>query len=154
MEETITLSDASGVAEARRAATSLAQSLGCPEIVKANAALVVTEAATNILKYAGRGRIDLKSYHDAGSHGIEVIALDAGPGIASVERAMADGYSTGGSLGAGLGTIARQASLFDIFTREGQGMALLARIACDRPKAATRAAGAAKSERTGADLGF
>ncbi|MGI4857213.1 MAG: SpoIIE family protein phosphatase [Janthinobacterium lividum] len=153
MEETITLSDASGVAEARRAAMSIAQSLGCPEIVKANAALVVTEAATNILKYAGRGRIELKSYRDAGSHGVEMIAVDAGPGIASVERAMADGYSTGGSLGAGLGTIARQASLLDIYAREGQGTALLARIACDKPAAGLRAAGAAKSERAGADVG-
>ncbi|MGI4861324.1 MAG: SpoIIE family protein phosphatase [Janthinobacterium lividum] len=144
MEETITLSDASGVAEARRAAMSLAQSLGCSDILKANAALVVTEAATNILKYAGRGRIDLKCYRDTGGHGMEVIALDKGPGIASVERAMVDGYSTGGSLGAGLGTIARQSTLFDIYAQEGQGTALLARIACDKPTAGARGAAAAK----------
>ncbi|MCY0389387.1 ATP-binding protein/SpoIIE family protein phosphatase [Robbsia sp. Bb-Pol-6] len=153
MEETITLSDASGVAEARRAAMSLAQSLGCCEICRAGAALVVTEAATNILKYAGRGRIDLRPYRDAGSHGIAMIALDNGPGIASVERAMVDGYSTGGSLGAGLGTIARQAKLLDIYAREGQGTALLAHIGCDKPGTATRAALAAKAQRSLADVG-
>lgn len=153
MEETITLSDASGVAEARRAAMSLAQSLGCPDIFKANAALVVTEAATNILKYAGRGRIDLKPYRDADGHGIEIIALDAGPGIASLERAMTDGYSTGGSLGAGFGAMARQTTLLDIYTREGQGTALLARIACDKSTAASRAAGASKSGQRSADVG-
>jgi anti-sigma regulatory factor (Ser/Thr protein kinase) len=132
MEATLTLADQSGVAEARRASIQIAQSLGFSDRYQADAALVVTEAATNILKYAGRGEISLRPYRDGAmdaQQGLEVVALDRGPGIASLELAQRDGYSTGGSLGAGLGTMARLSSLFDIYSIEGGGTALLARIA-------------------------
>jgi anti-sigma regulatory factor (Ser/Thr protein kinase) len=132
MEATLTLADQSGVAEARRASIQIAQSLGFSDRYQADAALVVTEAATNILKYAGRGEISLRPYRDGATdaqQGLEVVALDRGPGIASLELAQRDGYSTGGSLGAGLGTMVRLSSLFDIYSIDGGGTALLARIA-------------------------
>jgi anti-sigma regulatory factor (Ser/Thr protein kinase) len=132
MEATLTLADQSGVAEARRASIQIAQSLGFSEKYQADAALVVTEAATNILKYAGRGEISLRPYREGamdGQQGLEVVALDRGPGIVNLDLAQRDGYSTGGSLGAGLGTMVRLSSLFDIYSIEGGGTALLARIA-------------------------
>jgi anti-sigma regulatory factor (Ser/Thr protein kinase) len=132
MEATLTLADQSGVAEARRASIQIAQSLGFSDKYQADAALLVTEAATNILKYAGRGEISLRPYRDGatdGQQGLEVVAVDRGPGIASLDLAQRDGYSTGGSLGAGLGTMVRLSSLFDIYSIEGGGTALLARIA-------------------------
>jgi anti-sigma regulatory factor (Ser/Thr protein kinase) len=132
MEATLTLTDQSGVAEARRASIQIAQSLGFSDKYQADAALVVTEAATNILKYAGRGEISLRPYREGamdGQQGLEVLALDKGPGIANLDLAQRDGYSTGGSLGAGLGTMVRLSTLFDIYSTEGGGTALLARIA-------------------------
>jgi anti-sigma regulatory factor (Ser/Thr protein kinase) len=132
MEATLTLADQSGVAEARRVSIQIAQSLGFSEKYQADAALVVTEAATNILKYAGRGEISLRPYREGAmdrQQGLEVVALDRGPGIANLDLAQRDGFSTGGSLGAGLGTMVRLSSQFDIYSTEGGGTALLARIA-------------------------
>jgi anti-sigma regulatory factor (Ser/Thr protein kinase) len=132
MEATLSLTDKSGVADVRRRAVHMAHALGLSERRQADAALVVTEAATNILKYAGQGQVTLKSYQEGSSEGIEVIALDRGPGITNLTSARTDGFSTGGSLGAGLGTIARHSTLFDIYSGAGCGTALLARIANSR----------------------
>ncbi|CAD6552854.1 hypothetical protein LMG28727_05432 [Paraburkholderia kirstenboschensis] len=134
METTLTLADKSGVADARRRAVQMAQSLGLPEKSQADAALIVTEAATNILKYAGHGEIVLKSAEEGGASSLDVIALDRGPGIVNLAAACSDGFSTGGSLGAGLGTIARHSALFDIYSVTGNGTALFARVA-DKPAA-------------------
>jgi anti-sigma regulatory factor (Ser/Thr protein kinase) len=144
MEATLTLADQSGVAEARRVSIQVAQSLGFSDKYQADAALVVTEAATNILKYAGRGEISLRPYRDGatdGQQGLEVVALDRGPGIANLDLAQRDGFSTGGSLGAGLGTMGRLSSLFDIYSIEGGGTALLARIAGAKPSQGARPPG-------------
>lgn len=132
MEATLSLTDKSGVADVRRRAIHMAHTLGLSDKLQADSALIVTEAATNILKYAGQGEITLKSYCDGGSQGLEVIALDRGPGITNLTSARTDGFSTGGSLGAGLGTIERQSTLFDIYSVPGNGTAILARIANSR----------------------
>ncbi|WP_133649546.1 SpoIIE family protein phosphatase [Paraburkholderia flava] len=129
MEATLRLTDKSGVADARRRAIHMAHILGLSEQRQADAALVVTEAATNILKYAGQGEITLRNYDENGSQALEIIALDRGPGIANIASAMTDGFSTGGSLGAGLGTIERHSTHFDIYSGAGIGTALLAQIA-------------------------
>lgn len=153
METTLSLADKSGVADARRRAVQMAQTLGLAEKSQADAALIVTEAATNILKYAGHGEIVLKGTDEAGVGSLDVIALDRGPGIANLGAACSDGFSTGGSLGAGLGTIARHSVLFDIYSVAGNGTALLARIG-EKP-AATRApflVGAKSTPKRGQDV--
>jgi anti-sigma regulatory factor (Ser/Thr protein kinase) len=128
MEEALRLADQSGVAEARRATIRLAQKLGFSERNQADAALVATEAATNIIKYARSGEILLRQYANGNGWGIELLALDRGPGIANLDAARRDGFSTGGSLGAGLGTMSRHSHLFDIYSIAGAGTALLARL--------------------------
>lgn len=133
MEATVSLTDQSGVAEARRVTKKLAELFELPEKRQADAELVVTEAATNILKYAGSGEIVLRRYDTPGESGVEIIALDRGNGISDLDAAWADGYSSSGSLGAGLGTIARHSSIFDIYSIPGGGTAVLARIASGRP---------------------
>jgi hypothetical protein len=60
--------------------------------------------------------------------GIEILALDKGPGIANVAEALRDGYSTSGSPGTGLGAIGLLAAFFDIHSVPGIGTALLARL--------------------------
>jgi hypothetical protein len=60
--------------------------------------------------------------------GVELLALDKGPGIRDLSRAMADGYSTGGTAGKGLGAIQRMASEFDLSSSTETGTALLARV--------------------------
>jgi anti-sigma regulatory factor (Ser/Thr protein kinase) len=128
MEEALSLTDQSGVAEARRVTIKLAQRLGFAERYQGDAALVASEAATNIIKYAGRGELLLRQYMTGDIPGIELIALDRGPGIGNLDAARRDGFSTGGSLGAGLGTMSRRSHFFDIYSVAGAGTAVLARI--------------------------
>ena len=122
------VTEISQVAEARRAATGLADQLAFDEADIGTIALIVTEAATNLVKHATGGEILLCALQSGEVGGIQVLALDKGPGIANAAQAMRDGYSTTGSPGTGLGAMERLATLFDIHSVPGAGTALLARL--------------------------
>lgn len=123
----VPLRDRSQVGEARRRAVGLAESLSFDPSTRGRLALVVTEAATNLLQHAGGGSI-LLSTPAARRDAIEVLALDRGPGIGNLDRAMTDGFTTADSQGEGLGAIRRQADDLDIYSRVGEGTALMARL--------------------------
>jgi anti-sigma regulatory factor (Ser/Thr protein kinase) len=132
------VTDASQVAEARRRVADFARRSGIAEPLVEQVKLAVTELATNLLKHAGGGQImatalDPPDDRHAGGgrqtgRGLEVLALDRGKGMADVDRCMADGYSTAGSPGTGLGAIARLADDLRIYSRPGLGTAILARF--------------------------
>jgi anti-sigma regulatory factor (Ser/Thr protein kinase) len=123
----IVVDEKSQVGGARRAAIMLGTAHGLGSSALGRLALIVTEAATNIVRHATRGSIVLRAV--PGAHmAIEMLALDQGPGIANVQRAMGDGYSTAGTAGAGLGAIRRQANLFELYSPRDRGTALLARV--------------------------
>ncbi len=91
-------------------------------------ATAVSELATNILRYAGKGEILLRIAKKAGRTGIEIHATDAGPGIDDVDRAMRDGFSTmKDSLGLGLSAVRRIMDEFEIDSAPGRGTRILAR---------------------------
>jgi anti-sigma regulatory factor (Ser/Thr protein kinase) len=112
------------VGSARRAAADLAANLGFDETQAGKVTLAVAESGTNIVKHAGRGRLLLRGLESAGTPGIELIALDKGPGIANVAASLRDGHSTLGTMGSGLGALSRLAEDFQIFTQPGRGTAL------------------------------
>jgi anti-sigma regulatory factor (Ser/Thr protein kinase) len=118
------IGELSEIAAARRAGNDIARKLGFDEVRTGQVALVITEAATNIVKHAREGEILLRSRHSGGCAGVEIIALDRGPGIANVDLRMVDGSSSTGTYGVGLGAIVRLASEFDIYTVVGQGTVL------------------------------
>lgn len=124
----IQISDASHIGTARRAAVDLAQALGFDETTTGQLSLIVTEAGTNLVKHGGGGQLILSAVDDGGEQHVEVVALDRGPGIANLARSLEDGYSTAGSQGTGLGALRRLASDFDIYSRQGRGTAVLARV--------------------------
>ena len=126
--------ETSGVGEARRVAVKLAAALQFSEPDAGRVALVVTEAATNIVQHAHRGEILLRPYALKAAASLELLALDQGPGIGNVAEALQDGFSTGGSSGRGLGAIARLSTCFEISSTPGKGTALLARIGQVAPK--------------------
>jgi len=134
----ITIDDPSKVGEARRSANAIAVAIGLSETEAGKFAILASEAATNIAKHAGRGDVVLRSLGAGARPGAEVIAIDAGPGIADLQRAVTDGYSTAGSSGTGLGAMSRLASAFDIYTSAGAGTVLVARV--------TRARGATSGD--------
>lgn len=119
------IGELSEIASARRAGNDLARRLGFDEIRTGQLALVITEAATNIVKHAREGELLLRALHANGRAAVEVLALDRGPGMGNVALRMEDGHSTAGTYGVGLGAIERLTQEFDIYTADGQGTALV-----------------------------
>jgi anti-sigma regulatory factor (Ser/Thr protein kinase) len=120
------VSDQSQVGEIRRRMTAAARQIGLAEDVVGRVALVATEIATNLLKHGGGGIVLARPLAAAGGAGLELLGLDSGPGMADVGRCLADGFSTAGSPGTGLGAIARNADRFAIYSRPGRGTAIMA----------------------------
>ncbi|WP_250847016.1 ATP-binding SpoIIE family protein phosphatase [Aquisphaera insulae] len=127
----LSINEPSMVGESRRTATSLAGRLGFDETGRGRVALVATEAATNLHKHAGGGEILLQGLEDGAVGGVEILALDRGPGMADVARCLGDGYSTAGSSGTGLGAMQRLVPDFDIHSGPGIGSVVLARLWAD-----------------------
>jgi len=118
------IDDPSQVGGARRAAAELAASLEFDATQAGKIGIAVNEAGTNIVKHAGRGRLLLRALECDGTTGIEVIALDSGPGISDLATSLRDGHSTQGTMGGGLGALSRLSHDFQIFTQPGKGTAL------------------------------
>ena len=124
----LSLDEVSQVGEARRLATAMANRLGFDETGRGRVAIVVTEAATNLYKHARGGELVLRALEEGESVGLEILAVDRGPGMADVGRCMTDGFSTAGSPGNGLGAMKRLSSSFDLYSSTETGTAALARL--------------------------
>lgn len=124
----VRIRESSQAGEARREAVAQAVALGFGEERAGRVALVVTELATNLLKHApGGGEIFLSGIEHGGCRGVEIVALDRGPGL-DAGRALRDGYSTAGSAGTGLGAVSRLSDEFELDARPESGTVALARI--------------------------
>jgi serine/threonine-protein kinase RsbT len=113
-------SDADVVA-ARQRGRTLATQVGVSGADLTLIATAISEVARNILLYAKRGEIILKSTREGNRRGIIVIAHDEGPGISDLTLAMQDGYTTGKGLGLGLPGARRLMDEFDIVSAVGKG---------------------------------
>jgi serine/threonine-protein kinase RsbT len=80
-----------------------------------------SELARNILNYAGSGQLAIEQVANGARKGVKLVFSDKGPGIADIELAMKDGYTTGGGMGLGLGGSKRLASEFQIESQVGVG---------------------------------
>ena len=98
----IIVRDEHSLAAAVLEATKVAQDAGLSRVAAQQLATVTSELARNILKYAGHGKIKLEKLEQKGREGIRLIASDNGPGIEDIDQALAEHYSTGGTLGLGL----------------------------------------------------
>ena len=90
------------IVAARKAGHQLALDLGFSLTDVTMIATAISEIARNITSYAGRGAVRVTVADREGRKALVVRAEDEGPGIADIERAMEDGYSTGRGLGMGL----------------------------------------------------
>jgi anti-sigma regulatory factor (Ser/Thr protein kinase) len=120
----IPIGDRSEVGAARRAAVELATSHGFDATQSGKAGLCVTEAATNIVKHAGTGQIVLRVLQRDTVSGLEMLALDKGPGISNLKSSLQDGVSSAGTPGNGLGALARLSQAFEVYAPAGRGTAL------------------------------
>lgn len=115
------IDESTGIGGARRYAQRLAAALEFDETTIGELAIVVTEAATNMLRHAGGGELLLRPLFDGTRSGIEILALDKGPGISDLAHSMIDGVSTAGTAGSGLGAMRRLATEFDVYSASGKG---------------------------------
>jgi serine/threonine-protein kinase RsbT len=106
---------------ARQAGRQLAAQLGFSSTDQTLIATAISEVARNIVVYANHGEIVLARADDGGRVGIQVQAIDSGPGIDNKELAMRDGYSTKNSLGLGLPGARRLMDDFDLASEPGRG---------------------------------
>lgn len=135
----LAVTESSQAGHARRTAAALAARLGFNEEAQGKVAIVVSEAAKNLVAHTKGvgGQILLRALHAGPHSGLEVLALDKGPGMADVDRCLRDGYSTAGTSGVGLGAMRRMSALFDIHSAPGVGTAVLAQLWADKPPPAS-----------------
>jgi serine/threonine-protein kinase RsbT len=117
----ITIARDADIVVARQAGRELAALMGFKGSDLALIATAISEIARNILVYAQRGELDFSVAEEGSRRGIAVVARDQGPGIADIEQAMRDGFSTGGSLGLGLPGARRLMDEFEIESQVGVG---------------------------------
>jgi len=142
LTELVAVTDASSVGQVRRVALATARRLGLDERQAGEMALLATEASRNVLVHGGGGEVIVSGLkHDGKALG-RILALDRGPGIADLPRAMRDGFSTSGTPGGGLGAMKRMASGLDIFTSR-IGTAVLVETGNDPDAGGMRIAGVA-----------
>ncbi len=99
---TIPVGNNSDIVLARSSARAMAVQLGFGKADQTRLATAVSELTRNVITYAGSGECRITDNSDAEFKRIEITVEDHGPGIANIELAMQDGFSTGGSMGAGL----------------------------------------------------
>lgn len=123
--------DPSAIGEARRFLRRHGAEAGFSEEDAERAALIASELGTNLIRHAtGAGDLVLRVTSEGthgGERGLEILAMDRGPGIPDPARALADGYTSRGGIGIGLGAVRRAADRFDLHTGP-RGTVVFARV--------------------------
>ncbi len=113
------------IVTARQEGRALAAQLGFSSSEQVFIATAISEAARNILQYAGKGTIALSILDEGNKRGILIVAQDSGPGILNIEKALIDGYSSSGGLGLGLAGMKRLMSELEIISEIDKGTTLI-----------------------------
>jgi serine/threonine-protein kinase RsbT len=115
------------IVAARQKGRTLAAALGFSSGDATLIAAAISELARNIVTYAKSGEIQLIELNGSTRQGIQVVARDEGPGIADIQQALRDGFSTSGSLGLGLPGVKRIVDEFEIVSGEASGTTVTAK---------------------------
>ena len=127
-EETIIdLAQLSDHAQVVYAVRHLTAQMGFGENQQYLIATAASEASTNVIRYAEKGRVRLRAVEDGERVGFEFAVEDHGPGIENIDAAMEEGVSNGHGLGLGLSSIKRIMDEFDIQSKPGSGTRIVAR---------------------------
>jgi serine/threonine-protein kinase RsbT len=111
----------SDVVIVRQRVRALAVESGFTLVDQTKIVTAASELARNTVVHGGGGSVELELLVDGARRGLRLTFTDHGPGIADVEQAMRDGFTTGGGLGLGLGGARRLSSEFEIRSRSGEG---------------------------------
>jgi anti-sigma regulatory factor (Ser/Thr protein kinase) len=149
--QTVEVHHGSDAGKARRVARSLADRLGFAPQACEEIAIAMTELATNLIKHAQGGRLTLTPLDADGRIGLEIQSDDNGPGIADIEQAIGDRFSTTGTYGTGLGAVNRLMDELEIASHRDRGTQIVCRkwlrISCPSVKPCPLAFGVATRPR-------
>lgn len=120
-DETLPLQTPEDIVRARQSVRAWAVELGFSLVDQTKIVTAASELARNTIDYGGGGETRLQMLDNGGRLGLRIIFEDQGPGIADVELALRDGYTTGGGLGLGLSGARRLSNEFEIQTAPGKG---------------------------------
>ena len=115
----IPISRDADVVTARRSGRDMAKIVGFGTADQTRLATAISELTRNVIKYAGDGECTIYDESDLTRNRIRVVVEDNGPGIPDIDAAMEDGYTTGGTLGAGLPGTRRLVNEFVITSEPG-----------------------------------
>lgn len=124
---TVLLSDqravqtAEDVVAIRQAVRQRAVELGFNLVDQTKIVTAASELARNTVQYGGGGTVTIEALENLGRRGLRLTFADEGPGIADIDQAMKDGFTTGGGLGLGLSGAKRLSSDFQIDSKPGHG---------------------------------
>ena len=125
--ERVEIGSEADVLTAAQRGGALAERLGFSRTERTQVVTAISEIAGNIWLYAGRGSVELSAADEPARVGVAVVARDEGPGIADIDLAMQDGYSTGRGLGLGLPGARRLMDEFEITSEVGVGTTIVMR---------------------------
>ena len=109
------------VVTVRQRVRALAVESGFSLVDQTKIVTAASELARNTVVHGGGGTVDIEMLVQSGRRGLRLTFRDHGPGIADVEAAMRNGFTTGGGLGLGLGGARRLSNEFEIQSRPGEG---------------------------------
>lgn len=128
----VRIKEEADIAIARRAIRDIATKLGFGVTETARIVTAASELSRNVFKYAGAGVMQWRTLSNGGIKGVELQFEDKGPGIADVNEAVREGYSTGGGLGMGLPGAKRLMDEMEIDSAVGKGTRVTVRKWCRR----------------------
>lgn len=119
--ETLPLQSSEDIVRVRQAVRAWAIELGFSLVDQTKIVTAASELARNTVDYGGGGQVLFESLNETGRRGLRLAFEDQGPGIANIELALTDGYTTGGGLGLGLSGARRLSNEFSIKSTPGEG---------------------------------
>ena len=123
--ERIPILEESDIVIARQRAGQLAKKIGMGMVDQTKIATATSELARNIVRYAKTGEVILEEIDNDITPGLRLTFKDQGPGIADIEMAMRDGFTTSGGMGLGLSGSKRLVSEFEINSKPGAGTTIV-----------------------------
>jgi serine/threonine-protein kinase RsbT len=120
-QETVPIASSSDVVLARQKVRQWALEMKFTLVDQTKLVTAASELARNALEHGKGGQMVIEQVENSIKNGLKLVFEDRGPGIADIDAALRDGYTTGGGMGLGLGGSKRLVNDFHIESEPGKG---------------------------------